>query len=91
MIMGIVYWTLMIGFITGAITKFLFHGMKQGEIFTTMTFGVIGSVIGGWLGSTLGLYEYGENTGLIASVIGAVLMSIVYIYYYKKKSHKIIS
>lgn len=82
--MGIVYWTLMIGFLVGALGKFFFHRMNQGEIFATMTMGLIGSVLGGWAGSKLGLYEFGETIGLLASLFGAIISVALYCYYYKK-------
>lgn len=82
--MGIVYWTLMIGFLVGALGKFFFQRMNQGEVFATMTMGLIGSVLGGWGGSKLGFYEFGESVGLFASLIGATLSVALYCYYYKK-------
>lgn len=89
MVMGTVYWTLMIGFLVGALAKFIFQRMKQGEIFATMTAGLIGSVIGGWLGSRLGIYEYGTTDGLVASLIGAVIAVCLYCLYYRKRSHRL--
>ena len=82
--MGIVYWTLMVGFLVGALGKFFFKRMNQGEVFTTMTMGLIGSVLGGWAGSKLGFYEFGNNYGLIASIVGASISVALYCYYYKK-------
>lgn len=84
MVMGIVYWTLMIGFLVGALAKFFFGRMKQGEIFATMTAGLIGSVLFGWLGGRIGFYNFGETDGLIASLIGAIISVTAYCLYYKK-------
>lgn len=90
MVMGVVYWTLMIGFLVGALGKFFFRRMKQGEIFATMTAGLIGSVLGGWLGGRLGFYKLGQGPdSLIASLIGAVLAVLIYGFYYRKKSTKV--
>lgn len=86
MVMGIVYWTLMIGFLVGALGKFFFHRMKQGEVFATMTAGLVGSVFFGWLGGRIGFYNFGETDGLIASLIGAIITVIAYCLYYKKAS-----
>jgi uncharacterized membrane protein YeaQ/YmgE (transglycosylase-associated protein family) len=84
MVIGIVYWTLMIGFLIGALAKFFFHSMKQGEVFATMTSGLIGSVFFGWLGGSIGLYNLGETDGLIASLTGAIFAVIIYCLYYKR-------
>lgn len=79
-----IYWTLLIGFIAGALTRAFFHKMNMGEIFSAMTLGLIGSVSFGWLGSVLRLYEYGDNKGLIASTIGAIFTLGIYAWRYKK-------
>lgn len=79
MIMGIVYWTIMMGFMAGVVVKFCMPEIPHGNLFTTMTIGLIGSVSFGWLGSHFGLYEYGSFKGLIASFIGA--LSFLYIFY----------
>nr|BDT29542.1 GlsB/YeaQ/YmgE family stress response membrane protein [Bacteriovorax sp. HI3] len=79
MTMRIVFWTIMIGFMSGAVIKVCMPKIPHGSVFTTMTIGLIGSVFFGWLGSRFGLYEYGDMEGLIASFIGAV--SLLYIFY----------
>lgn len=86
MIMGIVYWTLMIGFLVGALAKFFFRRMRHGEVFSTMTASLIGSVLAGWLGERIGLYEFGDQDGLIASLIGAIITVGIYCLYFKKTS-----
>lgn len=86
MVMGVVYWTLMIGFLIGALAKFFLRTSRQGEVFATMTAGLIGSVLGGWLGSRIGLYEFGDQNGLIASLIGAVIAVTIYCFYYKRST-----
>lgn len=77
--MGITYWTIMLGFITGAVVKTLMPKVEQGCIFTTMTMGLLGSVFFGWLGSVFKLYEFGKPVSLVASLIGA--LSLLFFYY----------
>lgn len=84
--MGIIYWTLMIGFLIGALAKFFIRRMRQGEVFSTMTAGLIGSVVAGWLGGRIGLYEFGDQNGLVASLVGAILTVSIYCFYFKKTS-----
>lgn len=86
MVMGIVYWTLMIGFLVGALAKFFFRRMRQGEVFATMTAGLTGSVFAGWLGGQIGFYQFGDKDGLIASLIGAIIAVGIYCIYFKKTS-----
>jgi len=40
--------------------------------------GIIGSVVAGYLGGALGMYEPGEGAGWIGSIIGAIIVLFVY-------------
>jgi uncharacterized membrane protein YeaQ/YmgE (transglycosylase-associated protein family) len=87
--MDIIYWTLMIGFITGATTRYFFRKMRLGEMSTAMIIGLSGSVIGGWAGSAIGFYKYGDLNGLIPSAAFSVVFVAIYILYRKKKVPKL--
>jgi uncharacterized membrane protein YeaQ/YmgE (transglycosylase-associated protein family) len=71
-------WMLLIGLVVGAIAKFLMPGKDPGGIIVTMLIGIAGALIAGFLGRTLGWYGEGEAAGFIASVIGAILLLIIY-------------
>ncbi|WP_038163915.1 GlsB/YeaQ/YmgE family stress response membrane protein [Verrucomicrobium sp. BvORR106] len=71
-------WMLIIGLIVGAVAKLLMPGKDPGGIFITMVIGVVGAFVAGFLGRNLGWYNEGEPVGFIASVIGAVLLLVVY-------------
>ncbi|HLT21817.1 MAG TPA: GlsB/YeaQ/YmgE family stress response membrane protein [Bacteriovoracaceae bacterium] len=71
-------WSLIIGLIAGAIAKFLMPGRDPGGIFITMLLGVAGSFLANFIGSQLGWYATGEAAGLVASVIGAVILLAIY-------------
>ena len=75
--MGII-WTAFIGLIVGAIAKFLMPGRDPGGIIVTMLIGIIGSFVAGFLGRLVGWYAPGQGAGLIASVLGAILLLWVY-------------
>ena len=75
--MGIV-WTLIIGLIVGAVAKLLMPGRDPGGIIVTMLVGVAGALIAGWGGHVFGLYRAGEGPGLIASIIGAMVLLFIY-------------
>jgi uncharacterized membrane protein YeaQ/YmgE (transglycosylase-associated protein family) len=76
--MGIL-WTLIIGLIVGAIAKFLMPGKDPGGFIVTMLIGVAGALLAGFLGRAMGWYaEPGEGPGIIASVIGALLLLLLY-------------
>ena len=70
--------TLICGLIVGALAKLVMPGKDPGGIFVTMLLGVAGAFIAGMLGHSLGWYTIGEAPGLIASVIGSVILLAVY-------------
>ena len=70
--------TLIVGLIVGAIAKLLMPGKDPGGAIVTMLLGVAGSFIAGMLGHALGWYEVGDGPGIIASVIGAVILLAIY-------------
>ena len=71
-------WMCIIGLIAGALAKLVMPGRDPGGIFVTMLLGIAGAVIAGFLGRALGWYQEGEGAGLIMSVIGAVLLLVIY-------------
>ncbi len=71
-------WMLIIGLIVGAIAKFLMPGKDPGGIIVTILIGIAGAFIAGILGRALGWYSEGEPVGFIASVVGAILLLIIY-------------
>lgn len=71
-------WMIIIGLIVGAIAKFLMPGNDPGGFIVTVLIGIVGALIAGFLGRTLGWYAEGEPVGFIASVIGAILLLMGY-------------
>ena len=76
--MGALIWTLVIGLVIGAVAKFLTPGRDPGGCIITMLIGIAGSFVASYLGKALGWYEQGETAGFIASVIGAMLLLLLY-------------
>jgi uncharacterized membrane protein YeaQ/YmgE (transglycosylase-associated protein family) len=71
-------WMLIIGLIVGAIAKFLMPGKDPGGFIVTILIGIVGALIAGWVGGALGWYAQGEPAGFIASVLGAILLLVIY-------------
>ncbi|HEY5283867.1 MAG TPA: GlsB/YeaQ/YmgE family stress response membrane protein [Polyangia bacterium] len=72
-------WTLIVGLIVGAIAKLLMPGRDPGGVIITMALGIAGAFVAGLIGRTLGLYHARDvGPGVIASVLGAVLLLAVY-------------
>ena len=66
------------GLIVGAIAKLIMPGNDPGGIIVTMLIGIAGSILGGYLGRVLGLYGPGQAGGFFMSVIGALVLLLLY-------------
>ncbi|MBC8647608.1 MAG: GlsB/YeaQ/YmgE family stress response membrane protein [Thermoanaerobaculia bacterium] len=75
--MGILGWILF-GLVIGALAKLVMPGRDPGGIIVTILLGVVGALLGGFLGRALGLYNEGEPAGFIGALVGAVLVLAIY-------------
>jgi uncharacterized membrane protein YeaQ/YmgE (transglycosylase-associated protein family) len=73
-----ILWTLIIGLIVGAVAKLLMPGKDPGGFIITMLLGIAGSFLATYLGRALGWYRDGSSAGFIMSVIGAIILLIIY-------------
>jgi uncharacterized membrane protein YeaQ/YmgE (transglycosylase-associated protein family) len=71
-------WTILIGFVAGLIAKAITPGKGPSGFFMTSVLGIAGSIGATYLGQALGLYPQGHAAGFIASVIGAILLLVIY-------------
>lgn len=69
---------LIVGLLVGIVAKFLMPGKDPGGIVVTSLLGVAGSLVAHYLGSSLGWYLPGEPVGFLASVVGAMILLIIY-------------
>jgi uncharacterized membrane protein YeaQ/YmgE (transglycosylase-associated protein family) len=73
-----ILWTLFIGLIVGAVAKLLMPGKDPGGFLITICIGIAGSLIATFLGRALGWYAPGASAGFLASIIGAILLLVIY-------------
>jgi uncharacterized membrane protein YeaQ/YmgE (transglycosylase-associated protein family) len=71
-------WMCIIGLVAGALAKLIMPGKDPGGIVITMLLGIAGSLVAGFLGRAVGWYEPGQGSGLIMSVLGAILLLALY-------------
>ena len=71
-------WMIIIGLIVGALAKFLMPGKDPGGIIVTILLGVLGAVLAGVAGRALGLYAEGAPAGFLASLLGAIVLLVIY-------------
>lgn len=76
--------TLFIGLIAGFVARALKPGDDGMGWIMTAILGVAGAFVAGYLGAALGFYQQGEPVGFIASVIGAILLLVIYGFIKKK-------
>ena len=73
-----ILWTLIIGLVVGAVAKLLMPGKDPGGFIITMLLGIAGSFLATYLGRALGWYREGASAGFLMSVIGAIILLIIY-------------
>lgn len=76
--------TLFIGLIAGFIARALKPGNDSMGWIMTALLGVAGSFVAGYLGAALGLYRQGDPVGFLASVIGAIILLVIYGFFKKR-------
>jgi uncharacterized membrane protein YeaQ/YmgE (transglycosylase-associated protein family) len=78
--------TFIIGLIVGIIAKFLMPGKDPGGFIITAILGIVGSFLATWIGQAAGWYQAGQTAGWIASVIGAIVLLILYRLFTKRSA-----
>ena len=73
-----IIWMLVVGLVVGAIAKLLMPGRDPGGMIVTMLLGVAGALVAGFLGRSLGWYTEGQPAGILASIVGAILLLAIY-------------
>jgi uncharacterized membrane protein YeaQ/YmgE (transglycosylase-associated protein family) len=72
-------WVFVIGLIVGLVAKLLMPGKDPGGFIITAIIGIAGSFLATWVGqNVLGWYQEGQSAGFIASVIGAIVLLLIY-------------
>jgi len=75
--LAILGWILF-GLIVGLVAKLVMPGHDPGGIVITSALGIVGAMLGGFLGRLLGFYQAGEGAGYIMATLGAVLILFIY-------------
>ena len=70
--------TLFIGLIVGFIARAIKPGDDKLGWIMTAILGVAGSFLASYAGKALGFYQTGQVAGFVASIVGAIVLLIVY-------------
>ena len=68
----------LVGLVVGALAKFLIPGKQGGGIIVTALLGVVGSLFGTIGGQQLGIVSKAAGPHWIASILGAIVVVLVY-------------
>ncbi|WP_354686480.1 GlsB/YeaQ/YmgE family stress response membrane protein [Cupriavidus necator] len=70
--------TVVVGLIVGLIARAIKPGHDKMGWIMTIILGILGSVVAGYVGRALGWYQPGEPAGWVASVLGAIVLLLIY-------------
>ena len=70
--------TIIIGFIVGLIARAIKPGNDKLGLIMTTILGVAGAFLANFVGQKMGWYAPGQTAGWIASVVGAMVLLIIY-------------
>ena len=80
--LGLILSIIVVGLIAGALARLLVPGRQNISILATIVLGIVGSFVGGFLGYLLFGRDAGSGflqpAGLIGSVIGAVIVLLIW-------------
>lgn len=82
---GGIIWTILIGFVAGLLARALKPGNDKLNLLWTIVLGIGGALLAFFVGKTVGWYGPGEPAGFIASIIGAIVLLLIYGAMSKKK------
>jgi uncharacterized membrane protein YeaQ/YmgE (transglycosylase-associated protein family) len=69
---------ILFGLVVGALAKLVMPGRDPGGIIVTMILGIVGAVLGGYLGRAMGMYQTGQGAGFWMSLVGAIIVLAIY-------------
>ena len=70
--------TIVVGFVVGLIARAVKPGNDRMGLIMTTLLGIAGAFVARYVGQAMGWYQANEPAGWIASVIGAVVLLIIY-------------
>jgi uncharacterized membrane protein YeaQ/YmgE (transglycosylase-associated protein family) len=76
-IMGVLGW-IAFGLVVGIIAKLVVPGRDPGGLFLTLVLGIVGALVGGYLGRILGLYGPNDPVGFLMALGGSILLLVLY-------------
>jgi len=76
-VMGVIGW-IVFGALVGIVAKFLMPGRDPGGFIVTIILGIVGALVGGYVGRVLGMYRQGDPVGFVMAVVGSIILLTIY-------------
>jgi len=80
---GHVIWSLIVGLVVGALARLFVPGHQSLGMFMTSILGIVGSFVGGFVGSLVSPPPEGSSfhpAGFVMSIIGAIIVLVLWQY-----------
>ncbi|CAM3514180.1 MULTISPECIES: GlsB/YeaQ/YmgE family stress response membrane protein [Psychrobacter] len=71
-------WMIIVGLVAGLLARAIKPGSDPMGWIMTIVLGIVGALVGGFLAGLIGINADGGFTGLIFSVIGAIILLFIY-------------
>lgn len=71
-------WMIIVGLVAGLLARAIKPGSDPMGWIMTIVLGIVGALLGGFMASLIGINADGGFTGLIFSVIGAIIVLFIY-------------
>ena len=71
-------WMIIVGLVAGLLARAIKPGSDPMGWIMTIVLGIVGALLGGFMASLVGIDADGGFTGLIFSVIGAIIVLFIY-------------
>jgi uncharacterized membrane protein YeaQ/YmgE (transglycosylase-associated protein family) len=68
-----------LGLVAGIVAKFMMLRRDPGGLFITSLLGIVGALMGGFLGRFIGWYGDGDPVGFGMAVIGSIMLLAAYL------------
>ena len=70
--------SIVFGLVVGIVAKFLMPGRDPGGFVITAILGIVGALVGGFVGRSIGWDGEGDPVGFVIAVIGSILLLALY-------------